>query len=257
MRAVVLIALCCLLYQNNLAQRVAGKVLGDMSGERAPLPGAIIVWEGTRSGTATNSDGEFHIGRPPAAKRLIASYIGFQSDTLDVVGDTSSITFVLEPSQDLDPLVLREQIASTRMAMRDPQYFQVLGEKELCKAACCNLSESFETNASVDATYTDAITGVKQIRMLGLEGIYSQLLFDNLPSARGLAAISGLSYIPGPWVKSIYIGKGAGSVTNGWESMTGQINVALKNPENAERFHLNAYAGSGGRNELKIGRAHV
>ena len=252
MRSIVLIFVCCIILQNISAQRVKGIVFGEIQGQRTPLPGAVVVWEGTRSGTATNSIGEFHIGRPPKAERLIASYIGFQSDTLESLGDTVTITFVLLPSQELDPLVLQEQIASTRMAMRDPQYFQVLGEKELCKAACCNLSESFETNASVDATYTDAITGVKQIRMLGLEGIYSQLLFDNLPSARGLAAISGLSYIPGPWVKSIYIGKGAGSVTNGWESMTGQINVALKNPENAERFHLNAYSGSGGRNELNL-----
>ncbi|MFM7731643.1 MAG: TonB-dependent receptor domain-containing protein [Flavobacteriales bacterium] len=238
--------------QTAMTQGVSGVVYGDLQGVQERLPGAILVWENTRSGTATNLGGEFHIGRPPGASRLIASYLGFKNDTITCSLNDSVIIFHLKADADLDPLILREEITSTRMAMRDPQYFQVLGEKELCKAACCNLSESFETNASVDATYTDAVTGVKQIRMLGLEGIYSQLLFDNLPAARGLAAISGLSYIPGPWVKSIYIGKGAGSVTNGWESMTGQINVALKNPENAEHLQLNAYSGSGGRNELNI-----
>jgi len=128
----------------------------------------------------------------------------------------------------------------------------VMNEKELCKAACCNLSESFETNASVDAAYADAITGTRQIRMLGLEGKYTQMLFDNIPSVRGLSSTYGLTYVPGPWVKNIYITKGVGSITSGYESMAGQINVALKNPDTAERFDLNADAGSGGRTELNL-----
>jgi len=161
MRAILSFIFCVCMMQTAMTQGVSGVVYGELQGVQEPLPGAIVVWEGTRSGTATNLGGEFHIGRPPGASRLIASYLGFKNDTVTCSLNDSVIIFHLKADADLDPLILREEITSTRMAMRDPQYFQVLGEKELCKAACCNLSESFETNASVDATYTDAVTGVK------------------------------------------------------------------------------------------------
>jgi outer membrane cobalamin receptor len=112
------------------------------------------------------------------------------------------------------------------------------------------LSEAFETNASVDASFTDAVTGTRQIHMLGLAGKYTQLLVDNLPGPRGLNVVQGMSFIPGPWIESIYISKGVGTVASGYESFTGQINVAHRNAETAEPFHLNLFYGMGGRTEF-------
>jgi outer membrane receptor for ferrienterochelin and colicin len=234
------------------AQGVSGTVTGAWSdGKTETLVGANIVWKDTRSGTLTNEQGKFHIGIPPGAQKLVVFYVGFQPDTIAYTGQ-KEINITLRQAGSGKEIVVEGERASTYINSRDPQLFQVMNEKELCKAACCNLSESFETNASVDAAYADAITGTRQIRMLGLEGKYTQMLFDNIPAVRGLSSTYGLTYVPGPWVKNIYVTKGVGSITSGYESMAGQINVALKNPDTAERFHLNAYAGNGGRMELNL-----
>jgi outer membrane receptor for ferrienterochelin and colicins len=221
-------------------------------GKPEPLTGAIILWEGTRSGTVSDETGKFSIGVPPNANRIIISYIGFETDTILYSGQ-SNIAVILRPTDGStgDVNVIGETSA-THINTRDPMNFQTLNEKELCKAACCNLSESFETNASIDATFADAVTGTRQIRMLGLDGRYTQMMFDNLPAVRGLSSTYGLTYVPGPWVKNIYIAKGVGSVVNGFESITGQINVAIKNPDNADRLYVNAYAGNSGRTELNL-----
>ncbi len=123
---------------------------------------------------------------------------------------------------------------------------------ELKKAACCNLSESFETNASVDVNYSDAITGAKQIKLLGLAGKYSQLQTENIPNLQGLATSYGLSYVPGSWMESIQVSKGTSSVKNGYESITGQINVEYKKPDNKEKLYLNFFGNQAGRIEGNI-----
>ena len=234
------------------SQGIKGKVFGeDALGKKETLIGAVVVWEGTRSGTVTDASGNFQIGLPPNPRQLIISFVGFKNDTIVYSGQTT-LEIILQPAMNTNQVEVVGEVGATQITMRNPLNFQVLNEKELCKAACCNLSESFETNASIDAAFADAITGTRQIRMLGLDGKYTQMMFDNIPSVRGLASTYGLTYVPGPWVKSIYIAKGVGSVTSGYESITGQINVALKNPDNAERFHLNAYAGTGGRTELNL-----
>jgi outer membrane receptor for ferrienterochelin and colicin len=234
------------------AQGVSGTIKGEWADGRVEtLVGANVVWKDTRSGTLTNEQGQYHIGIPPEAQKLVVFYVGFQADTITYTGQ-KEINVTLKQTGSGKEIVIEGERASTYINSRDPQLFQVMNEKELCKAACCNLSESFETNASVDAAYADAITGTRQIRMLGLEGKYTQMLFDNIPAVRGLSSTYGLTYVPGPWVKNIYVTKGVGSITSGYESMAGQINVALKNPDTAERFHLNAYAGNGGRTELNL-----
>ena len=122
--------------------------------------------------------------------------------------------------------------------------------EELNKAACCNLSESFETNPSVDVSYSNAITGTKQIQMLGLAGPYVQITRELIPEVRGINNIYGLNSIPGPWIQSIQLIKGTGSVVNGFESITGQINTELKKPDKEEVFHINGFINNGGRIEL-------
>ena len=125
-----------------------------------------------------------------------------------------------------------------------------ISSAELLKAACCNLSESFETNPSIDVNFADAITGVRQIRLLGLTSPYILITSENIPTIRGASQTYGMSLIPGTWVESIQITKGAGSVVNGYESISGQINVELQKPNTDIPLFFNTYANSMGRLEL-------
>ncbi|HET9053937.1 MAG TPA: TonB-dependent receptor, partial [Cyclobacteriaceae bacterium] len=133
-----------------------------------------------------------------------------------------------------------------------PTNTSVMTEKELFKAACCNLSESFETNPSVDVAFTDAITGTRQIQMLGLAGSNTLVVVENMPGVRGLASSQGIQFIPGTWINSIEVTKGVGSVVNGYESIAGQINVELKKPETSEKLYLNGYINQSARSELNL-----
>lgn len=126
----------------------------------------------------------------------------------------------------------------------------VVSSKELLKAACCNLAESFETNPSIDVNFSDALTGTKQIKMLGLTSPYLMITEENIPSVRGASQAYGLSFTPGTWVESIQITKGAGSVVNGYESISGQINTELIKPMKDIPFFLNAYGATDSRFEL-------
>ena len=127
-----------------------------------------------------------------------------------------------------------------------------INSEELCRAACCNLSEAFETNASVDVAYSDAATGAKQIRLLGLSGTYVQLIQENTPAVRGLAQNFGLEYIPGPWMQSIQVSKGTSSVINGYEATSGQINVELLKPQTQNPLSLNLMVNSEAMAEANI-----
>jgi len=126
----------------------------------------------------------------------------------------------------------------------------IVTSKELLKAACCNLAESFETNPSIDVNFSDALTGTKQIKMLGLTSPYLMITEENIPSVRGASHAYGLSFTPGTWVESIQITKGAGSVVNGYESISGQINTELIKPMKDIPFYLNAYGSTDSRFEL-------
>ncbi|MDO4497127.1 MAG: TonB-dependent receptor [Bacteroidales bacterium] len=118
---------------------------------------------------------------------------------------------------------------------------EVIGASDLIRAACCNLGESFTANPSVDVSYSDAATGARQIKLLGLSGTYVQMLQENVPAFRSAALPFGLGYVPGPWMQSIQVSKGAASVRNGYESVTGQINIEYKKPQGLEGYYLNAY----------------
>lgn len=135
---------------------------------------------------------------------------------------------------------------------------QLMGKGELFRAACCNLGESFVNNPSVDVNYSDATTGAKQIRLLGLSGIYVQMLTENLPNFRGAAAPYALGYVPGAWMKSIQVSKGTASVKNGYEAMTGQINVQYLQPEDDDGVGINLYGNTQSRFEANLdGNVHI
>lgn len=218
------------------------------------LPGVNIFWAGTTKGTVTNAEGKFELQRPSGLTdmKLVASFVGYINDTIDVENESVPIRIVLSQVKELQEVVVSERASGSHISRMEPILTNVITKNELQKAACCNLSESFETNASVDVSYSDAVSGAKQIQLLGLAGVYSQLMTENIPSVRGLAQPFGLSYIPGPWMDAIQVSKGAAAVVNGYESITGQINVELKKPENTEKFFLNAYANDLARMESSI-----
>ncbi|MEM7297388.1 MAG: TonB-dependent receptor [Bacteroidota bacterium] len=221
--------------------------------QHEPLIGATVLELGTQNGVITDVNGRFKLKLSKKDALLVLSFTGFLADTLQA--DVSNMMHImLEPDVDeLDEVVV--QASSTFMDNLESKHVEVITEAELTKAACCNLSESFETNASVDVSFTDAVSGAKTIRMLGLDGSYVQINRENVPNVRGLSGRYGLSYVPGTWIQSIDVGKGAGTVVNGYESMTGQINVELKKPELSEKLYLNAYANSFGRLEMNANTA--
>lgn len=219
-------------------------------GSDAPIVGANIYWAGTGVGTASGSDGTFTLPLQPDRFRLVVSAVGYAADTLTISGSGFvRVRLTPAPRQLGDVEVVGER-AATVLDYLNPVSTEVMTEKELFKAACCNLSESFETNASIDVAFTDAVTGTRQIEMLGLAGTYSQITLENLPAIRGLTSNAGLTYIPGTWIDNIQVSKGVGSVANGYESITGQINVELRKPaDDAEsRLFVNMF----GSNDLRL-----
>ena len=214
----------------------------------SPLTGVNVYYPSSSSGTITNSDGFFNIAKNPNYKTLIFSYTGYQTDTLEI-NNKKEINIVMSEGKILKDLIVEFKKGSYTFSKMDPRNAHIIGQDELRKAACCNLAESFETNPSIDATFTDAITGTKQIQMMGLSGKYVQMLSGNIPIIRGISILNGLRQIPGSFIHEMAVSKGSGSVLNGYESMVGQININLKQPENAEKLHLNFYLNQGGRSE--------
>lgn len=219
-------------------------------GKHLPLPGANVIWEGTSVGTITDIDGNFTLPYESSYKRLIISYVGYKSKTIDVKNPNTVIHILLQSTDDLEEVTVTTRKKASATSYLASQNITTISSKELLKAACCNLSESFETNPSIDVNFTDAISGTKQIKMLGLTSPYILIATENVPSVRGASQAYGLSFIPGTWVESIQVTKGAGSVTNGFESIAGQINAELVKPLSDKKFFVNAYGSINGRLEL-------
>lgn len=239
-------------------ERVKGKVYEESGGfevKHLPMPGAHVRVRGGLTGTVTDSFGVFFLDGVNVGDTIEASMVGYAPNGWVWEGK-GFVELVLRAGVALGAAEVTAQERPASLSLMSPINVQTLNRAELVKAACCNLSEAFETNASVDASFTDALTGTRQIKMLGLDGKYTQLLVDNMPGPRGLAVVQGLLLIPGDWVQSIAISKGAGAVSSGYESITGQINVALKNPMNADPFHANLYANAAGRVEWNHVSAH-
>lgn len=233
-------------------QVVKGVVLEEnKQGSFVPLVGASVVWLGTSKGVVTDTAGVFIIKQEGLSGRLVISYTGYAADTL-TVNDTREFKIILASGRKLDEVIVSSKQKANYISSLNPIRTQVMTERELFKAACCNLSESFETNPSVDVSYNDAVTGSKQIQLLGLSGNYTQLTVESLPGPRGLATPFGLNFIPGPFVESIQLNKGVGSVVNGYESIAGQINIELKKPQTAEKLYLNAYINDMTKTDLNL-----
>ena len=235
-----------LISQANISGIVFEKSSDDVE---IVLPGANVYWMNTAEGVVTNLDGEFTISNSGNYNNLIISYVGFKSDTIDIKNQ-NFIKHYLKPESTLDAVNIKAISKTSSVSYLTSQNIINVSSEELLKAACCNLSESFETNPSIDVNFTDAITGVKQIQMLGLTSPYILITTENIPTIRGASQVYGLSLIPGTWVESIQITKGAGSVVNGYESISGQINAELQKPNSDFPLFFNTYLNDMGKFEL-------
>ncbi len=217
--------------------------------KRTPVYSANVFWLETMKGVTTDENGNFELEKHPNESKLIVSYVGANTDSITIT-DEANIEIILSNSIKLKGFTVIERRRGIEMSKLSAMKIEGINRKELAKAACCNLSESFETNPSVDVSYTDAVTGTKQIQMLGLSGANIQITKELLPDIRGFSSVYGMNFVPGDWIESIQLAKGVGSVMNGYESIAGQINVELKKPEESEKFNLNLYANQGGRQEF-------
>lgn len=241
-----------LMSQLGNAETINGIVYGNYGKEgRKILAGATIRLLYSNMGAVTNEKGEFSI-EIKSRDKIVVSYVGFNKDTIEVAPDNEYLEIVLEGEYKFDEVVVQEKPSERYLEESKIEKTEVLTQNSLKKAACCNLSESFVTNPTVDVTFTDAVTGIKQIQLLGLAQNYTQILMEETPDLQGFASNYGLFFIPGPWINSISISKGTSSVTRGYESITGQINVDLKESNNTDDLFLNGYLNDLMRFEVNL-----
>lgn len=240
--------------QKLLRGTIKGQHIDGDHIETEPLAYANVYWLGSSFGVNTDINGKFIITKPNnESLKLVVSYVGYISDTISIEPDRQVIAITLKSNAYLTEVIVTDGNQGSFVSRVKPIKTEVITTDGLQKLACCNLSESFEGTATVDVGYSDAVSGAKRIQMLGLSGIYSQILTEKIPAVRGLSASQGLTFIPGSWMQSIQISKGTSSVIDGYESISGQINVEYKKPEHSkEPFFLNLYGNSDSRLEGNI-----
>ena len=251
MKKITLLILLALGVATAEAQNVTGRVL-DAQGK--PLPGASVYWADTTVGVATDLEGNFSLYRVKENTSLVASFLGYTNDTLRVEHKTREVEFRLSEGVVVDAVVVEGSLGNyiRQDGLLKSENISFAG---LCKMACCSLAESFENSASVTVGFSDAISGARQIKMLGLAGTYTQILDENRTIMRGLSAPYGLSYTPGMWLSSIQVSKGITSVTGGHEAITGQINLEHRKPTDEERMFLNIYLDTHLKPEVNLSTA--
>ena len=228
-----------------ISQEVSGKVLKD---DDTPVVGANVYWINKSAGTVTDIDGNYKLENPKNIDKYVISYIGFFNDTISSNYENQKI--YLQKKSDLEEVEVTYNTKSSSVSLLSSANILNISSEELLKAACCNLAESFETTPSIDVNFSDAISGRKQISMLGLSGPNILMSIENIPAIRGALQSYGLTYIPGTWIESIQIAKGPGSVVNGYESISGQINTELRKPSRDDKFFLNLFVNQMERLEV-------
>ena len=244
-----LILLFFIFYSTSFfSQSVAGKVLEIVNDKEVPLVGANVFLLDKSKGDISDLTGDFLIENIGNAKEYIVSYVGYMNDTLKINNEYSKI--ILNKNSNLDEINISFKEKTSSVSLLSSTNLLKISSEELLKAACCNLAESFETTPSIDVNFSDAISGRKQINMLGLASPNILISIENIPSIRGALNAYGLTFIPGTWIESIQIAKGSGSVVNGYESISGQINAELRKPLTDNKFFINSYYNSMERFEL-------
>ena len=230
-------------------EQLSGVILDGSAETEQGLAGANVIWLGSSTGAVTDLDGKFEIPYLPEYDKLVVSYVGYKTDTISV-SSNSPVRFSMYQDDTLVEVTVSARKKASARSFLQAQNTILVSSDELLKAACCNLSESFETSPSIDVNFADAITGARQIKMLGLTSPNILITTENVPAIRGASQTYGLSFIPGTWVENIQITKGTGSVVNGYESIAGQINAELQKPSKDDRLFVNAYGAINGRMEL-------
>lgn len=224
----------------------------DFDGVMRPVSRAAVLWKGASKVILTDSSGAFELARIAGLDTLLVRHPSFTGQKL--VPQGSSVMVTLEPLVAAAITVEAQETGITSAPVRT----EVISRSDLNKAACCSLAESFEKNPSVEVSFSDAVSGAKQIQLLGLRGIYTQFLVEAVPLIRGIEMPFALDHVPGPFMESISISKGSSTVTNGYESVTGQINICMHNPRTAPSLYVNAYANTMQRYELNLyGAQHI
>lgn len=216
------------------------------------LIGASVYWKGSQTGTVTDTAGRFALPHCREAAVLVVQYVGHTPAEVQVLPEENNLWIEVKGVVEIQQVTVSEHTFDNRTSLLNPRNLETIGRKELRKAPCCNLSESFETNGAVDVVYANALTGVKEIQLLGLRGIYSQFLVENRPTMGGIATPFAMEYIPGTWLDGIALAKGASTVKNGFAGISGQINAELMRPEIDKPFFLNLFTSSEGRGEMNV-----
>ena len=230
------------------SQNLSGRVVEIIDDNEVPIVGANIYLVDGSKGVVSDQNGIFFIKDINDAREFVVSYIGYLNDTLKTKNKYSKI--ILKQDSSLEAITIKFKEKSSSVSLLSSANVLKISSEELLKAACCNLAESFETTPSIDVNFSDAISGRKQINMLGLASPNILISIENIPAIRGALNAYGLTFIPGTWIESIQVAKGSGSVVNGYESISGQINAELLKPLTDKKFFLNSYYNSMERLEL-------
>ncbi|MCX6160362.1 MAG: carboxypeptidase-like regulatory domain-containing protein, partial [Ignavibacteriae bacterium] len=233
------------------SQTINGIVYGSNVKGRETLEGASIKWINTKKGALTGSEGKFELYPEGITdRRVIVSYVGYTPDTVDV-SKKSFVEIELKSSFSTQQIVVEDEQKSSFIS-NDNSKTEVITQMELKKDACCDLSGCFGKNASVDVAVTDILTNTKELKVLGLEGSYTQILIDNMPIMTGLVTKYGVTSIPGTLVNKINISKGSNSVLQGYESISGIMNVLLKDYGTSDRLLVNGFINSGLEKQFNV-----
>lgn len=242
--------LMCMMSASLPAQTITGYVYGVND---EALIGATVQWKGAPFGATTAGDGSFIIEKIGAYDRLVISYVGYIADTIPYdAGRPMPWIIRLEESHVLDAVEVTGDQRDSYVSMLDVTNTQVISKQEFRKAACCNLAESFENNASVDLMTGNAVLGSKEIEMLGLRGLYTQFLLESRPMATGINGPEILNMFAGTWLEQLQVAKGATTVSQGYQPIAGSINAELFKPTDAPSLFVNVYGAISGRFESNI-----
>ncbi len=232
------------IYSQNKKNTDISGVVYSLSGEKKEnLDGAVVKWINTRVGTVTENGGKFVIDSDNISdKRLIVFFVGYKTDTIEV-GNKDFVEVTLLNTATTNTIVVEGKVSTSFISDETPKT-EVITQLELKHDACCDLSGCFGKNASVDVAVTDILTNTKELKVLGLEGSYTQVLIDNMPTMSGLVTKFGVTSIPGSLINRINISKGSNSVIQGYESISGIMNVLLKDYSSSEKVFVNGFLNS-------------
>lgn len=238
-----------LLFSQNTNPELTGLVTNDAE---ELLVNATVYWKDTKVGTTTDTTGRFRLPARKEEATLVVQYVGYTPAEVSVLPSENNLWIEVSGINQLHEVTVNAHSFDNHVSTLETRNVESISSRELRKAPCCNLSESFETNGAVDVVYSNALTGVKEIQMLGLRGVYSQFMVENRPTMNGIATPFAFEYIPGTWLEGIQLAKGASSVKNGFAGISGQINAELVKPHLDKPLFVNLFTSTEGRGELNV-----